>query len=210
ASGEELTNMMIKIGRLSFIVLLYILGAFFLYGKQFVFLWVGESYHDAWIIALLIMIAYTIPLVQGFGNSILEAKNKLAFKAIIYLFFMIAGTVLGAFLAKKYNAIGMITGSLIGWFLVQNIMNFYYHKVIKLNILRFFKELTNKVLATVIFTVILGYFVNFIPGEGWFNFVLKAIIYTLIFIPLMFSFGMHEYERKLFKEPVLKLINKKV
>src|SRR5690606_25990535 len=63
ASGEELTDMMVKIGRLSLIVLLYILSAFILFGQQFVFLWVGETYHDAWIIALIIMCAYTILLV---------------------------------------------------------------------------------------------------------------------------------------------------
>ena len=40
ATSKELTDMMIKIGRVSFILLIYILGAFILYGKQFVYLWV--------------------------------------------------------------------------------------------------------------------------------------------------------------------------
>lgn len=80
ASGEELTSMMIKIGRLSFIILMYILVAFVFFGKQFVQLWVGaelgeQGSYETWLIALMIMVAYTLPLVQGFGNSILEAKQ---------------------------------------------------------------------------------------------------------------------------------------
>lgn len=42
ASGEDLTDMMIKIGRLSFIILMLILTGFLLFGKQFINLWVGD------------------------------------------------------------------------------------------------------------------------------------------------------------------------
>ncbi len=208
ASSEELTNMMIKIGRLSFIVLMYILGAFILYGKQFVLLWVGESYNDSWIIALTIMFAYTLPLVQGFGNSILEARNKLSFKAIIYLVFLILGTGFGAFLAKSYGAIGMISGSVTGWLIVQNVMNFYYHKVIRLNILRFFKELLHKTLLSFLLVVFLGYFINYIPGKNWFNFVFKAVIYTIVYGFIMYNLGTIAFEKKLFKDALLSAVNK--
>ena len=61
ASGEELTDMMIKIGRLSFIILMFILTAFTLFGRQFVFLWVGgelgaDGSFQSWLIALMIMV----------------------------------------------------------------------------------------------------------------------------------------------------------
>ena len=143
ASGEQLTDMMIKIGRLSFIILMFILTAFILFGKQFVFLWVGRTLgidgsYQAWLIAILIMIGYTLPLVQGFTKSILEAKGKLRFRAITYLSLMILGTILGGILAIDYGAIGMIVGSVIAWLIIQLIMNFYFHNKIDLNIFRFF------------------------------------------------------------------------
>ncbi len=198
ASSEELTDMMIKIGRLSFIVLMFILGAFMLFGKQFVFLWVGESYYDSWTIALIIMFAYTLPLVQGFGNSILEARNKLRFKAVIYLTFLILGTGLGAYLARSYGAVGMISGSVTGWLIVQNVMNFYYYKVIKINIPRFFKELLKKTFFAFILTLVLGWFINYIPGENWFNFIVKAVLYTLTYALIMYPLGLNNYEKGLF------------
>ncbi len=206
--------MMIKIGRISFIVLMYIFGAFLLFGNQFVYLWVGkelgvEGSHETWLIALLIMIAYTLPLVQGFGNSILEAKNKLSFKAILYLSFLFLGVVLGAFLAKTYGALGMITGTVTGWFIVQNVMNFYYHKVIGLNIIRFFKELFHKTILMVIIIISLGYLINFIPGTGWINFIVKAVSYSILYALLIYNFGLINFEKELFKSsiaPVLKKI----
>tara|TARA_R110002050_G_scaffold296426_1_gene456412 strand:- start:62386 stop:63909 length:1524 start_codon:yes stop_codon:yes gene_type:complete len=213
ASGEELTSMMIKIGRISFVILMYILGAFSLFGKQFVYLWVGKELgidgsHETWLIAFLIMIAYTLPLVQGFGNSILEAKNKLSFKAILYLSFLIFGVTLGAFLAKQYGALGMILGTVTGWLIVQNVMNFYYHKIIGLNILRFFKELFNKTALTVITIIVLGYFVNYIPGSGWLNFIIKAITYSAIYGFLIYNFGLIKFEKELFKSSFSSVLKK--
>lgn len=214
ASGEELTSMMIKIGRVSFIVLMFIFTAFLLFGNQFVFLWVGkelgkESSYETWLIALLIMIAYTLPLVQGFGNSILEAKNKLAFKAILYLSFMIIGAGIGALLAKSYGALGMIWGTIIGWLIVQNVMNFYYHKVIGLNVIRFFKELTNKTIIAIVIAVSLGFIINYILGDSWLSFIMKSIIYSIIYITLLYKIGFIEFEKELFdstKHSVLKKI----
>lgn len=205
SSGEELTSMMIKIGRISFIVLMYILGAFLLFGNQFVMMWVGSELgesgsNESWLIALIIMIAYTLPLVQGFGNSILEAKNKLRFKATLYLSFMLIGAALGAFLAYYYGAIGMITGTVTGWLIVQNVMNIYYHKTIGLNIIRFFKELLHKTVLSVAITLVIGYFINLIPGSGWFNFLIKATLYSLVYFTATYFIGTIAFEKKLFKD----------
>jgi len=205
ASPRELTDMMIKIGRLSFIILMYIFGGFLLFGKQFVLLWVGESYEDSWTIALIIMIAYTLPLIQAFGNSILEAQNKLAFKAIIYLIFLILGTALGAYLAKSYGAIGMIAGSVAGWMIVQNVMNIYYYKVIKIDIPRFFKEIAKKMLPTFILILGIGYLINLIPGIGWLNLGLKILLFSLIYGSLAYTLGMVEFEKNLFKSLTQKI-----
>ncbi|WP_108804101.1 oligosaccharide flippase family protein [Aquimarina sp. Aq107] len=221
ATGEELTNMMIKLGRLSFIILMYIFGAFMLYGEQFISLWVGggdssadgrygiEECREIYMIALIIMIGYTLPLLQAFGNSILEAKNKLSFKAILYLVFMIFGVVVGGFLAMKHSAVGMIVGLVGGWMIVQNVMNFYYHNKIGLNIIRFFKELFHKVLLVVLLVVTVGYFINYIPGEGWFNFIAKGVSYTIVFSIMMYFVGMLEYERELFRKPIVSLLKRK-
>ncbi|WP_136481116.1 lipopolysaccharide biosynthesis protein [Cognatitamlana onchidii] len=209
SSHEELTDMMIKIGRVSFISLLFILGAFMLYGKQFVFLWVGNSYFDSWLIALVIMLAYTIPLVQGFTGALIEAQNKVAFKSITYLIFMIVGTVIGYFLALNYKSIGMISGTIIGWFFAQNVMNYFYYKILKLNMLRFFRELFQRTLVAFIIILIFGYLFKLIPGAGWLNFTLKCNLYAVIFALVIYKIGMNEYEKNLFLKTFVKIFNRK-
>ncbi len=200
ASNSELTDAMIRIGRISFHVLVFILLAFVLFGQEFILLWVGEEYRDSWIIALIIMIAYTVPLTQSFGNSILEAKRKLAFKAVVFLIFLILGTAAGAILALRYETIGMIVGIAVFWVIAQQIMNWYYHKEVGIQIIRFFKELTHKVVPTALLIALLGYFLNWgWSATGWVHFVGKIAVYSALYLPLMFLLGMRDNERDLIR-----------
>jgi len=212
-SGEELTSMMIKIGRISFIILMYILIAFFLFGNQFVFLWVGselgkDGAHTSWLIALIIMIGLTIPLIQYFGTSILEAQGRISFKAKIYLLFLIIGTIIGAFFAKKYEGIGMICGSVAGMVVAQFFLNIYYYRIVNINIFRFFKEVFNKTFLLLLLVFGISYFLNYIPGNNWFIFVIRASIYSLIFILIIYNLGMVESEKKIFRDPIVVLLKK--
>jgi O-antigen/teichoic acid export membrane protein len=200
STGKELTTMMIRIGRISLVILLMILGGFILYGKQFVFLWVGDNYGESWLIALIVMVAYTLPLVQAFANSILEAKNKFAFKAMVYIILIALGTFFGTYLVEEYGSIGIILGTTSGWMLSQIVMNLFYSRVIQIEIRRFFKELLKGLGITFLIILVCGYGINFIPGNNWFNLMLKIFLYGLIFITLMAKYGLNDTEFKMFKD----------
>jgi O-antigen/teichoic acid export membrane protein len=202
ATGEELTLMMVKTGRISFISSLLVLGGFVLYGKQFIFLWVGVNYFDAWWVALIIMMGFTAQLIQVFANLILSAKSLFAFKAIVSIVFLGLGTLLGALLVKKYLIIGMVSGITLGWVLSQIAMNIYYYKVIHLNIVYFFKQMFFKTIPTFIFIMIVGYLITHIPGSGWFNLFSKIVLFSATYGFLMYSFGMLESEKEILRNAI--------
>jgi O-antigen/teichoic acid export membrane protein len=208
ATGAELTTMMIRIGRFSFITLLMILGGFLLYGQQFIQLWVGKTYQNSWLIALIIMISYTLPLVQSFANAILEAKSTFAFKAVTYISLIVAGTVLGYFLIETWGVFGLISGTTLGWIISQCIMNIYYQKVLKLNIPLFFTELFRKIFLTFVLAIALGFVLNFLPGSDWLNLMVKISIYVVQFSFLMFTFGMNQTERDTIKSMFPKFLTR--
>ncbi|MEG2437764.1 MAG: oligosaccharide flippase family protein, partial [Cetobacterium sp.] len=64
---EEISNLFIKIGRLQYILLGLISSGFILFGKEFIYLWLGEGYSEVYKIALWIMIPLTVPLIQNTG-----------------------------------------------------------------------------------------------------------------------------------------------
>jgi O-antigen/teichoic acid export membrane protein len=197
STKEELTLMMIKIGRLSLIVLLAILGAFILFGKQFVTLWVGDSYELSWIIAVTVMLAYTLPLIQNFANSLLEANKKFYFKAMVYLVFIVFGTFLGWFLIDSLGMVGMIYGIVAGWLLAVTIMNIYYHKILKLDIPQFFVGVFKRILPGFLIVLAVGLFIKEIPGSGWINFLIKSSLYIIVYCFIFFSVALNTFERSL-------------
>lgn len=209
ATNAELTSEMIKIGRFSLLTLLMILGGFLLYGKQFVHLWVGDTYADSWAIALIIMFSYTLPLVQSFANSMLEARSKFSFKAITYISLIVIGTAVGAYLVRFWGVIGLAVGSTGGWILSQIVMNFYYQKRMHLDILRFFKELLHRLLPTFIVILAIGYAVDFIPGSNWINLIVKISIFAGLFVVLMYRFGMNASEVKMVKDSLPSFLRSK-
>ncbi len=208
AAPSELTDMMIRIGRLSLFVLLFILGGFFLYGKQFILLWVGETYLESWAISLTIMIVYTIPLVQSFGNALLEANKKVSFKAITYLIFITAGTLSGYFLYAYFGSLGMVLGVSAGWAISIMILNFYYQQVLKLEMSRFFTKLFQKMIFLFALVVAVCWFLNGWKLSGWGGFLINITVYSVVYLPIMFRFGLAPEERILFYDLIPKKFRK--
>ncbi len=196
-STSQLTDTMILVGRLCQFVLFFILGGFLLFGKQFINLWVGTTYQDAWQIALIIMIGYTTPLIQIFGNSILEAKGKYSFKAILNLICLFLGVLLGFFLTTYYQSVGMIIGLCSFWILSQIIMNFYFVKVIHLEMKRFFIEMFSKTILTFPIIIFLGYLTNLFFGSTWFFLIIKIVLYSLIYSLITYFYSFNNYEKNL-------------
>jgi O-antigen/teichoic acid export membrane protein len=199
ATGKELTLMMIKIGRISFLVLMLIFSGFTLFGKQFIVLWIEDTYTDAWLVALIIMIGYTIPLVQGFATVILNAKSLFKFKAFVYIILLGFGTLGGTFMVKSHGIIGMVVGTTAGWLIAQIVMNIYFSKVIHLDILLFFKKIFYKIIPAFFIIIIIGYFIENVPGAGWLNLIVKVFLYCNVYSLIMYFFAMLESEKKMVK-----------
>lgn len=203
ASSAELTGMFIKISRIILLVLLYILGGFILVGEDFIHFWVGDEYIEAYTMAIVMMIGLTLILSQGFGNNIIEARNKLKFRGIIMIIVTICGAVLGAFLAKENQGLGMIMGTVIFMLLERLIMTWYYHTKINLQMLRYYKEISPLFLLSLIIIIITNYFSQYLPTHSVKYIVMRAVVYSIIYT-ISFKFILTSSERELANEIVVK------
>lgn len=209
ATGEELTDLLIKTGRLQFIILGLVLGGFILFGNKFILLWLGPGYETSWIIALLVMFPLSIVLTQTIGISILQAKNKHGFRAIVYLCISVINLFISIYLASIYGSVGAATGTTLS-LIIGNIiiMNIYYNFKIELNMLRFYKEMVKGILISFICSVVLGGILLLITINTWMILIIQCIIYALIYLIIMWLMGMNNYERKLFSKEFNKIKRK--
>lgn len=182
SSTALLTAEMIRISRITMIVLFYILGGFLILGQEFVVLWVGETYKEAWIVALLIMIAYVIPISQGYAHAILEAKKRMRFKSLSSLILTITGLIVGGYLSTIYGLQGIIYGIFGALVTLQIMLLFYYHITLGLNMKHYFTKALFPYLVLFSAVSLISYYAFQSIGNGWGFFILKGICYTLLFV----------------------------
>ena len=195
---KELTNVMIKVGRANMFISLLILSVFFVLGKEFIQLWVGNSYKESWGIAMIIMCASIIPLSQSFGLSILEIKNKIKYRAIGMFISMSVAIVVGYYASKYFGMYGIIIPIAIGMLASTIINNILFVKFFQFDIILFYKE---SFLYQIIFTVIFTYFSvlvknNFII-DNWFKFLIAGSVYSILYL-LLFALLLLTKEEKSF------------
>jgi len=202
---DDISDLFIKTGRIQFIILLLILTGFILFGNEFIKIWAGIEYDISYYIALILMIPYTVPLIQNVGISILQAKNKNKFRALCYLIVALINVIISIPLAKLWQGVGSSLGTAFAIILGNIIiMNIYYKKSCNINIKKFWKEIIKIFLSSCI-PIMIGVVLNLIIPKGTYLLVLtKIIIYTIAYLVSVYFLGMNVEEKKV----ILNVINK--
>lgn len=198
ASSYELENTVIKVGRLEFAALGAALCGYIVIGREFITLWLGESYLFAWAVGLILMIPTTIPLIQNVCLSILRAKNKMKFRTIAVCAMAVFNFVFTVFGVPKYGAIAACIGTAIGLIGANIIaMNIYYVKVIHLNIFRIFKGVLSRTwICCLVAGAALMLADTFLKG-GWLVWGMKVIIFCVIYGIMLLVYGFNQTEKEL-------------
>ncbi len=209
SSDEEISNLFIKTGRIQYIVMAFILAGFILLGRQFIDLWAGAGYEDAYLISLLFFVPLTVPLIQNMGITILQARNQIKFRSLLYVCIALLSLGIQIPLAKQYGGIGCavaIAGALtLGQILIMNV---YYGKVQHINIIRFWKEIARMSVVPAVLIPVFYLVLQYVNIVSVGDFLLWAVIFSLVYIPVFWRFSMNQYERDLIGQPILRILHR--
>jgi O-antigen/teichoic acid export membrane protein len=201
-SKEIMSDLFIRTGRIQYIVMAFVLTGFILFGKQFIILWAGNDYEDAYTIALLFFIPLTIPLIQSIGITILQARNQVKFRSLLYIVIALASLGLQIPLAKIYGGIGAGIGISLALFLGQVIvMNIYYYRVQSIDIPQFWKEIIKMSITPILVGICAYYLSMYFSLETTTELGLGMFFFILVYIPAFWFLSMNNYERELIIKP---------
>lgn len=209
ASNNEFTDVFVKTGRIQYLLMALIITGFVLFGKAFINWWAGPGYEDSYLIACILMIPATIPLIQNIGLSILQAKNLYKYRTIIFFGIAILNVVMSIPLTKIYGGIGTAIGTAVSLILGQCIiLNIYYHKKVGINMIEFWKNIL-RMSIPIVFVALFGIGLNIlIVSNSILILALKIILYSIVYVLIMWFFGMDNYEKNLIIKPFNKIIAK--
>lgn len=209
AAKDDMTEMnaiFLKVGRLQFYIVMLLFWGFVLFGRQFLHLWVGDNFSSAYTYTVILMAALIVPLVQNTGILILQAKNKHAFRAIVFVIIAVLNVCISIPLAKHYGALACaaVTGGclLLGQGLILNI---YYAKL-GIKIITFFAHLLR--IAAVMLLPVGGAWLLLKRLSGfpsWLMLGVEIACFTLCYALVLWLFSMNGYEKNLILTPLQKL-----
>lgn len=199
-SRKEISDLFIRTGRIQYIVLAYILSGFIIFGRQFIELWAGAGYSDAYIISLLFFIPLTVPLIQNLGITILQARNEMKFRSVLYIIIALVSLAMQIVLTRYFGGIGCamgVSGALVvGQILIMNV---YYRRRQDLDIKTFWKEISKmSIIPIVLIFSSMLVIRHFFALDSWGKLMLGIAAFSLVYIPLFFRFSMTDDERNLF------------
>lgn len=209
-SRKDISDLFIRTGRMQYIVLAYILSGFIIFGRQFIELWAGAGYTDAYIISLLFFIPLTVPLIQNLGITILQARNEMKFRSVLYIIIALVSLAMQIVLTRYFGGIGCamgVSGALVvGQILIMNV---YYQRRQDLDIKTFWKEISKmSIIPIVLIFSSMLVIRHFFALDSWGKLILGIAAFSLVYIPLFFRFSMTDDERNLFISMFHKIFDK--
>lgn len=205
-SEKEISDLFVRTGRIQFVVMAFILTGFILFGHQFILLWAGDDYNDTYIIALFFFVPLTIPLIQNIGITILQARNQIKFRALLYITIAVLSLVGQLLLVEKYGGIGCAAA--IGCSLVIGhiiIMNIYYYKKQHIDIPKFWIEIGKMSVIPFVLGGITYLILGYVELNTALHLAIGICLFTTVYIPLFWMMSMNNYERDLLYQPLKKV-----
>lgn len=211
-SEKTVSDIFIKTGRIQYVMMAFILSAFIVFGRSFIIIWAGKNYEEAYIICLLFFIPLTVPLIQNIGITILQARNQMKFRSIVYIVIALASFVISIPLAIFYSGIGcaiatasaLVAGQII-------VMNIYYYRKQAIDIPRFWREIGRMSIVPTIFVVasfVVALSFN-IEISSYHSLFLYATLYSVCYIPIFWTTSLNTYERELIIKPFNRLLHRR-
>ena len=209
AQPEQLTELFIRVGRLQYLIIALALSGFIVFGRDFILLWAGSGYEQAYYIAIITLIPLSIPLIQNTGLSIVIAQNKHQFRSIVYLIIAIVNVISTYCVVPYLGGVGAALCSAISYIIGQGvIMNIYYYKVTRINIPLFWKNIILLSIIPIIMTIAGLFVFNYFKLNSWLTLFSAIIIYSLFYVLLMYKFSMNSYEKDIIWQPLSKIISR--
>lgn len=207
-NGKDVSDLFIRVARIQYVILSFVLVSFILLGRQFVNLWAGQDYDDAFFIALIFFSATTIPLCQNLGIIILQARNQMKFRALCYCVTSCLCVLLQLLFVHKLEGIGCAIAIAIAIVLGHIIcMNVYYHKRQRIDMKSFWREILKMSIFPALFCTISFAVLHYLNIEySWIYFIVEALVVVVLYLPLAYVFQMNTSEKDYIHRAIKKVL----
>lgn len=202
----DILPLMIKVGRIQMYVTSLVTLGIICLGREFIYLWVGESFDESYLCAVLIILPALFSSPQEIGNQAIYADNKVKELALYFSIGAIVNVMLSLLLSPLLGATGICISVFIVYIFRTMGMDIILYKKMKVDVVCFFKECFLKLLFPLTICLIIGYACTLIiPFKTWFGLMLKGVIFLILYCIVIYFLAANQCEKELIVTPIRKI-----
>lgn len=204
---DRLTQVFTRVGRVQILILGLFGTGLVLFGKQFISVWAGKGFDEAYYVVLLLAIPATIPLIQNVGIEIQRAMDKHKFRSVAYLIMALLNLIVSIYLCQLWGPVGCAIGTGASMIIANGvIMNIYYHRHCNIDIIHFWKEIIRILPGIIIPFCIFSVVINIFPvASSYKTLILWIGSYTITYCFSIWVLSMNSYEKGLVSRMLIRL-----
>lgn len=190
-----------RMGKIQMLITTAFIAAFCVFGKEFIAIWSGKQYVNAFYAALLLMTPNIVYTAQQISETALVVINEVKYRTFVYVLCAIFSVISCSLVAQNFGAIGVAFAISLSLWLFNIIgMTVVYKKVIQFDIKSFIKECCLSVLPPmIIFTVITSWINCFLP-QGILWLMVKGLVWLISLGGVCFLFVLNDDEKNYVKK----------
>ncbi len=209
-SDTDIMPLMMKVGRFQYALNGLIIAGFAVVGKQFIEVWMDETYSLAYTGILLVIIPGLFFNSLQIANTAMIVKKKVNIQAYIAVGTGLVNIVCSYFMSRAWGVLGSCISIFIAYMLRDIAFNVVYYKYMKFDIPQFAKKCYLGMLPPILITIILGMGMNrLIYISGWAGVAIKGLITAAIYLALVYFTGLTGEERKKVTETLKSKLRRK-
>lgn len=204
---DALKRIYLNYSKITYFLLLFACLVLILIGKDFIAIWMGESFREpAGNVLIILAISYLFYLTQrGVGHPILMGISKLKLPTYLMLFTALLNLGISIVLGKQYGINGVAWGTTIPNLLNTIVMIYYTTRILDINPLKYFGQ-------TILLPTLSGIFIvapillvkNYLVIDSYLKFFAVAALVAAIYFIAVYLFFIGKENQKL----VLRLIKR--
>jgi len=194
---KKLAPLMMKVGRFLYAVNGLIVVGFTVVGRDFIRLWLGAEYLQAYWCLILVIVPGLFYNSLQIANTTMIAIKKVNVQAKVVVVTGVINVMLSFPLSYRYGALGACLSIFVAYMVRAIILNIIYFKMPQFEMSRFFKKCYLKMSGPVLAAIAVGIGMDSLVGAGgWGCFLFKSVLIIGIYFVFLFAIGLNGAEKQ--------------
>lgn len=207
---RNLAPLFVGVGKFQYALNGLIIAGFAVVGKEFIALWMGPEYIDAYFGILLVTIPGLFFNSLQIANTAMTVRKIVKIPACINIGTGLCNVVLSIWLSSMLGVLGACLSIFVAYMLRALATNIVVWRELKFDIPAFVMQCYIRLSIPILLCIAVGFVLNAqFSSVSWMSLVMKAAIVAVVYLALILIIGLNKEERMAVRAIIKKKIKKR-